>query len=142
MRQDFFEFDPAFKLLIVGNHKPSRRTVDEAIRRRLQLIPLHRHDPGRRKDKELCDQAEAGVAGHPLPHGARCIEWQTSGLEPPPAVIDATAEYLASEDVIADWIDECCEINPQFDAASTELFNSWRAWPKGWRVSSARRRSC
>ena len=39
MRQDFFEFVPTFKLLIAGNHKPSLRSVDEAIRRRLHLIP-------------------------------------------------------------------------------------------------------
>ena len=31
MRQDFFEFTPQFKLIIVGNHKPGLRSVDEAI---------------------------------------------------------------------------------------------------------------
>ncbi len=39
MRQDFFEFIPQFKLLIAGNHRPGLRSVDEAIRRRLHLIP-------------------------------------------------------------------------------------------------------
>jgi hypothetical protein len=39
MRQDFFTFSPAFKLWIGGNHKPGLR-VDEAIRRRLNLIPF------------------------------------------------------------------------------------------------------
>ncbi len=40
MRQDFFEFTPQFKLVIAGNHKPSLRSVDEAIRRRFHLIPF------------------------------------------------------------------------------------------------------
>jgi putative DNA primase/helicase len=40
MRQDFFEFLPAFKLFIAGNHKPSLRSVDEAIRRRFHLVPF------------------------------------------------------------------------------------------------------
>src|SRR5438874_5430904 len=40
MRQDFFEFVPQFKLMIAGNHKPSLRSVDEAIRRRFHLIPF------------------------------------------------------------------------------------------------------
>src|SRR6187399_312795 len=40
MRQDFFEYVPQFKLVIAGNHKPSLRTVDEAMRRRLHLIPF------------------------------------------------------------------------------------------------------
>ena len=29
MRQDFFEFTPQFKLLIMGNHRPGLRGVDE-----------------------------------------------------------------------------------------------------------------
>ena len=40
MRQDFFEFDPQFKLLIAGNHRPGLRSVDEFIRRRFHLIPF------------------------------------------------------------------------------------------------------
>jgi phage/plasmid-associated DNA primase len=32
MRQDFFTFQPSFKLLIAGNHKPSLRNVDEGRR--------------------------------------------------------------------------------------------------------------
>ena len=40
MRQDFFEFVPQFKLLVVGNHKPAIRNVDEAMRRRLHMVPF------------------------------------------------------------------------------------------------------
>ena len=40
MRQDLFEFTPQFKLMIVGNHKPSLRSVNEAARRRFNLIPF------------------------------------------------------------------------------------------------------
>ena len=31
---------PQFKLVITGNHKPGLRSVDEAMRRRLNLIPF------------------------------------------------------------------------------------------------------
>ena len=40
MRQDFFEYTPVFKLVIAGNHKPDLSTVDEAMRRRLILVPF------------------------------------------------------------------------------------------------------
>ena len=40
MRQDFFDFVPTFKLFICGNHKPRLTSVDEAIRRRLLLVPF------------------------------------------------------------------------------------------------------
>lgn len=53
MRQDFFEYIPQFKLLIAGNHKPSIRNLDEAMRRRLQLIPFTITVPPDRRDKQL-----------------------------------------------------------------------------------------
>ena len=53
MRQDFFEFDPQFKLMIVGNNKPSLRGVDEAIRRRLHLIPFTVTIPPDERDTDL-----------------------------------------------------------------------------------------
>jgi putative DNA primase/helicase len=40
MRGDWFEFEPKFKLCIVGNSKPQLRNVDDAIRRRFNLIPF------------------------------------------------------------------------------------------------------
>jgi hypothetical protein len=40
IRQDFFTFTPALKLVIAGNHKPRLRGVDEAIRRRFHLVPF------------------------------------------------------------------------------------------------------
>ena len=40
MRQDFFDFAPTFKLFIAGNHKPRLGSVDEAMRRRLLLVPF------------------------------------------------------------------------------------------------------
>jgi putative DNA primase/helicase len=53
MRQDFFEYLPQFKLIIAGNHKPALRTVDEAIRRRLHLIPWNVVIPPAERDKKL-----------------------------------------------------------------------------------------
>jgi putative DNA primase/helicase len=40
MRQDFFTYQPSFKLIVAGNHRPSLRNVDEAIRRRFNLVPF------------------------------------------------------------------------------------------------------
>ena len=63
MRQDFFTYAPAFKLVIAGNHKPSLSGVDEAIRRRFQLVPftVTIAEP----DKELPDKLRAEWPGHP-----------------------------------------------------------------------------
>src|SRR5262249_30918203 len=59
-----------------------------------------------------------------------CLEWQRNGLKPPPAVREATAEYLEAEDAIATWMGDCCTRDPDAWENSTVLFQSWCAWAK------------
>jgi P4 family phage/plasmid primase-like protien len=53
MRQDFFDFVPQFKLAVFGNHKPTLCNVDEAIRRRLLLVPFAVTIPEAERDRDL-----------------------------------------------------------------------------------------
>jgi putative DNA primase/helicase len=107
MRQDFFEFTPQFKLWIIGNHKPGLRSVDEAIRRRFLLVPFNVVIPPDEQDKDLAEKLKREWSGilRWMIEGA--LAWQRIGLAPPPAVTDATAAYLESEDAISLWLDEC-----------------------------------
>ena len=61
MRQDFFQFVPQFKLLVAGNHKPGLRSVDEAIRRRLHLVPFAVTIPPEDRDLDRSQKIEADV---------------------------------------------------------------------------------
>ena len=65
MRQDFFDFVPNFKLFICGNHKPRLSSVDEAIRRRLLLVPFTVQIPPAERDPELIAEAGSRMAGNP-----------------------------------------------------------------------------
>ncbi|MGO9048942.1 MAG: phage/plasmid primase, P4 family [Xanthobacteraceae bacterium] len=112
MRQDFFEFTPQFKLLIAGNHKPGLRTVDEAIRRRLHLVPFSVTIPVEERDLELINKLKTELPGILAWMIQGCLDWQKQGLSPPASVSDATAAYLDAEDSIAAWIEECCDRDP------------------------------
>ena len=50
MRQDFFTYIPRFKIMVMGNHKPQFHNVDEAIKRRLHLIPFNVTIPEAERD--------------------------------------------------------------------------------------------
>jgi putative DNA primase/helicase len=63
MRQDPFTFTPQFKLMIAGNHKPSLRGVDEAIRRRMHLVPFTVTIPEAERDTELFEKLKAEWPG-------------------------------------------------------------------------------
>ena len=49
MRQDFFSYRPVLKLMVSGNHKPELKGVDEAWRRRMQIIPFIAEIPASRR---------------------------------------------------------------------------------------------
>jgi putative DNA primase/helicase len=128
MRQDFFEYRPAFKLVIAGNHKPSLRSVDEAIRRRFHMIPFAVTIPPEERDGELTEKLkdEWPAILQWLIDG--CLEWQRGGLQPPQAVQEATDAYLEAEDAMAAWIEDKCERAPSAWEQSTDLFASWTVW--------------
>jgi putative DNA primase/helicase len=128
MRQDFFEYTPQFKLIIAGNHKPGLRSVDEAIRRRFNLIPFTVTIPPEERDPDLPTKLKAELPGIMAWMIQGCLEWQRIGLTPPKIVTDATAAYLESEDAITAWIEECGQRNPNAWERSSDLYASWAAW--------------
>ncbi len=128
MRQDFFTYTPQFKLLIAGNHKPGLRNIDEAIRRRFHLLPFTVRIPPQQRDPQLFDKLKeewSAILGWAI---KGCLAWQTDGLNPPPAVIDATDEYFDDEDVFGQWLDECCVRDPTAHETTRDLYAAWSAW--------------
>jgi putative DNA primase/helicase len=128
MRQDFFHFTPQFKLMISGNHKPGLRSVDEAIRRRFNLVPFTITIPREERDQDLAGKLMEEWPGILKWMVEGCLEWQRIGLAPPDAVTAATAAYLEAQDSIAAWLDECCDRDPSAWERSQTLFASWKAW--------------
>lgn len=128
MRQDFFEYVPQFKLLIAGNNKPAIRDVDEAMRRRMHLIPFEVTIPPERRDHGLAQKLLAEKDGILRWAIDGCLEWQRVGLKPPARVVSATEEYLEAEDALGRWLEECCDRNPSATTTTNELFGSWKIW--------------
>lgn len=128
MRQDFFTFMPQFKLLITGNHKPRLRSVDEAMRRRLNLIPFLVTIPANKRDSSLEVKLKKEWPAILQWMIEGCLEWQRMGLAPPPAVTQATEEYLKAEDAFGLWMEDCCSRVPGAWTRSADLFGSWKQW--------------
>jgi putative DNA primase/helicase len=129
MRQDFFEFTPQFKLMIVGNHKPVLRNVDEAARRRFLIVPFERKPEN--PDRELEEKLKAEAAGILRWMIEGCLDWQANGLVKPPSVLAATAEYFSDQDLFAHWLAEECDCEPgntHKSETSGKLFKSWKEY--------------
>ena len=129
MRQDFFEFFPQFKLFVAGNHKPAIRNIDEAMKRRLHLIPFTITVPPEKRDKHLQQKLLAERDGILAWAVQGCLEWQRIGrLDPPQQVLDATEEYFEAEDALGRWLEERCVIEANAKSLTAELFSDWKQW--------------
>jgi putative DNA primase/helicase len=128
MHKDFFTYTPQLKPVIVGNHKPAIRNIDEAMKRRLHLIPFTVTIPPERRDAGLTDKLLAERDGILAWAVEGCLAWQREGLNPPECVRTATEEYFDEEDALGDFLDEEAQRHPQARVAVAEVFQRWQEW--------------
>lgn len=129
MRQDFFSYQPQFKLVVTGNHKPVLHNVDDAARRRFNIVPfLHKPEkPDRELERKL--KAEYPAILRWAIDG--CLDWQRNGLARPASVVAETDAYFSDQDLIGQWLEDECDFEPGNDykwASVAELFSSWTSY--------------
>lgn len=107
MRQDFFDFRPVCKLLIIGNSKPAFDDVNEAIVRRLRMIRFMQTPA--EVDNTLKEQFNGEFAGilRWMVDGFRM--YQEEGLKIPDTVRSASNDYLREQDIAKDFVSTCLE---------------------------------
>lgn len=126
MRRDFFTYLPRFKLLVVGNHRPILRNVDDAARRRFNIIPFVNKPavPDRLLEDHLRTEYPAILRW--MIDG--CLDWQANGLCRPACVVDATAEYFEEQDLFGQWLEECCTLGRSEWESVELLYKSWKSF--------------
>jgi putative DNA primase/helicase len=128
MRQDFFTYQPHFKLLFAGNHQPTLNAVDPAMRRRFNMLPFvfKPTEPDHMLEEKLKAEAPRILAW--ALQG--CLDWQEHGLGRPETVTAATDEYFEDQDVFGAWVDERCDIGRNKWDPVAHLFADWTRFAK------------
>jgi putative DNA primase/helicase len=125
---EHFEFRPAFKIWMATNHRPTIRGTDAAIWRRIRLLPYTVQIPPKERDKDLVEKLKAEAPGI-LAWAVRGLQqWQARGLDDPQAVVLATADYKTEEDLLREFIDERCVIDPEAITSSADLYRAYLQW--------------
>jgi putative DNA primase/helicase len=128
MRKDFYEFSATHKHLVAGNYKPRLTGSDPAIARRVKLVPFLANFEGAKCDPDLPEKlfAEASQILGLLINGAK--QWYENGLQVPEAIGNASHEYMAEMDDLGVWMDERCDVSPEYTEKSSALYADFKTW--------------
>lgn len=131
-------FLPTHTLFLLTNEKPHAPPQDNAFWMRQKLIEFPYtyvdFEPEKTWEKkaapglknELKKEASGILAW--LVRG--CLLWQKEGLQVPDKVKKDTVDYRRAEDQIADFVEQCCELNPDEKAMASDLYAVFKVWWK------------
>lgn len=130
MRAEFFDFAPTHKLWIYGNHRPDIRGTDAAIWDRVKLIPFNVEIPREERDPDMLAKLTAELPGILAWAVRGNMLWQRTGISAPAAVAEATGEYRSEQDIIGQFLAECCDLDATAQIGASALYQVYEAWSR------------
>ncbi len=126
--ESFIEFDARFTLVYCVNQRPEVKGGDDAIWRRIHLVPFVVTIPVEDQDKELADKLKEEASGILAWAVRGCLEWRRIGLSPPDQVLEATKEYRSDMDQILTFLDDRYEDAPGEEVYFRDLYEDYERW--------------
>jgi putative DNA primase/helicase len=129
------EFRPSHLLLLLTNNKPQVPPKDFAIWQRIHLIPFTQKfvpnpsaDDECRADPKMLEKLKAEASGILSWMVRGCIAYQEGGLQPPEIVQKATKEYQRDENILANFLDDVCEMGPAKEVMGGNFYQAYKSW--------------
>jgi putative DNA primase/helicase len=102
--------------------------MDDAQKRRLNVIPFEIIIPEGERDKTLKEKLEKEWPGILAWAVRGCLEWQRIGLSMPPDVIQANREYAMEMDMIGRFVNEYCIIEKEAGVTAGNFLKALNVW--------------
>ena len=128
MRQNFESFRNVTHLWMAANDRPQVDGTDEAVWRRIRMVPFAVTIPPEQRDPYLIAkllQERDGILRW-IVDG--CLAYRREGLVPPQGVAAATDDYRADSNPLKDWAEACCVLEVRATATSESLHASYANW--------------
>jgi putative DNA primase/helicase len=121
----FFEYVPQFKIWITTNYKPTIHGSDDAIWRRIRLIPFNQQFKGNKRDAQLPEKLKRELPGILAWAVQGCLDWQRDGLGRPKTVLEATTEYRRESDQVGRFLSERCVSGKEHSVSGQALYSAY-----------------
>jgi putative DNA primase/helicase len=129
LHQEWFQFTPEFKVFLNTNHKPIITGQDEAIWQRVKLIPFNESIPPEERipnfHEQIINEELSGVLNWAL---KGLEDYWERGLDFPEEVVNATKGYREEQDLIGQFLNECCKQVEGIECRAKDLYDSYVKW--------------
>jgi len=129
MRQNLFEFDPEFKLWIAINDLPRVRATDDAIWRRIIVLPFKSQVIGDAVNKNLPDKLRKEASGILAWAVRGALLWAKEGLADKSLFDIEKDRWRDQSDTVGRFFNECCQIaEPTELVQASVIFARYTQW--------------
>lgn len=126
-----FSYVPTHTLVLYTNHLPRVGAIDQGTWRRLIVIPFNAKIEGKADIKNYADflfKTAGGAVLSWIVEGAKRVIASDYKIVQPKVVRDAIQKYKENNDWLSHFLEDCCEIDPSYEAKSGEVYNTYRSY--------------
>lgn len=126
-----FSYVPTHTLVLYTNHLPRVGAIDQGTWRRLIVIPFNAKIEGKADIKNYADflfKMAGGAVLQWIIEGAKRVIVSDYKIAQPRVVQDAIQKYKENNDWLSHFLEDCCEIDPSYEAKSGEVYNTYRSY--------------
>ena len=130
------QFRPSHTLFLLTNERLGAPGHDYAFWRRVYILPFNARfvegdpqgDNEFRRDNHLLKKLEAERPAILAWLVEGCLLYQQQGLNPPAIVKELTAAYQKEEDLLGNFLENCCILDPALSVGAIEIYNAFEEW--------------
>lgn len=122
---------PSHTLFLFTNHLPRVGSTDMGTWRRILIVPFNAviepEQSIQNFGETLAQKASSTILAWAI-EGAQRFAANNFHLDIPQCVKDATEEYRRCESWLENFVEACCEVNPEFRVQANILYAEYRTW--------------
>ena len=126
--QEHQEFVPGFKLMLATNDIPQMDAADDALFRRVIIIPFERVFTKEEQDRSLADKLKAEAEGILAWMVRGAIDWYAGGLATPHRIASIVDGIRRDMDPVAQFLDEACILGSSHETTAAALHAAYMTW--------------
>jgi putative DNA primase/helicase len=128
MNEDFWDFQPTHKALLLTNNRPRVRGQDKGIWRRIRLVEWGAQVSETEKNEHFGDRFVPELPGILKWAHEGLVKVLHDGMKPPASIEAATKGYQESEDSVSRWVGEFCTTGSNMSDMGSKLFEAYQSW--------------